>query len=88
MTENAELKLITVLTKTENVVNSVDSSSNNLSNRLELNESLALAKITKADSPFFPAVVREDEPVQEQGSAGMIAECGRATWRHRDDQGC
>ncbi len=43
------------------------------------NERLALAKITKADSPFFSPVVREDEPmIAEPPSAKMVALCAES----------
>ncbi len=34
-------------------------------NRLDENESLTLARIAKADSPFVAAVIRDDEPIVE-----------------------
>ncbi len=40
--------------------------------RLESNESLALAKKVKADLPFFPALKRDDEPIMDSESRGLV----------------
>ncbi len=68
-----ELKSISILKKTENSVDDVNISFNRTkSPELNSNECLALAKIVKADSPFFPAVVREDAPVLEVESSALV----------------
>ncbi len=47
--------------------------------RLNETERLALAKITKADSPFLPPVVRDDEPgAQEFPSSKIVVLCGHS----------
>ncbi len=63
---------MTLLTKTSDVLSDVNPISDLSLGKLEPNESLALAKIVKAHSPFFPAVVREDESSLEPESLKIV----------------